>query len=203
MVYAWRPGSVALAVTVWVAVVVLGGCGKHAAPGDAGASPGASSGPGSDVREDAEAMDGREAAQWEAARGGEPEELMRLADLVGCDGLRERAGRVDLRTTAVAAMRYCEDFSELPWLGRLALEGNDADARAALDTIVDQSSRPRRSTDPEDADDLHSGCETLLALARDVARPRDRRVLAIRSLRMLSERGCVKRGDIPGDLDAR
>jgi hypothetical protein len=40
-------------------------------------------------------------------------------------------------------------------------------------------------------------------MARDTSRPRERRVLAIRALRMLAERGCVSRGDVPGDLDAR
>jgi hypothetical protein len=28
-------------------------------------------------------------------------------------------------------------------------------------------------------------------------------VMAVRALRMLSDRGCVKRGDIPPDLDAK
>jgi hypothetical protein len=148
-------------------------------------------------------MEAREAAQWEAAKGGEPEELMRLADLVGCNGLRDRAEVQALRATALAAMRYCEDFSELPWLARVATDSGDAEARTALDAIVEQAARPRRATDPEDADDLHAGCEALLALAKDVARPKERRVLAIRSLRMLSERGCVKRAEIPTDLDAR
>jgi hypothetical protein len=148
-------------------------------------------------------MEAREAAAWEAARGGEPDELMRLADLLGCEGLRERADRPALRSTAIAAMAYCADFSELPWLARLGAEGSDADAPPALEAIVDLAAQPRRSTDPEDADELHAGCEQLLRLARDPAKPRERRVLAIRSLRMLSERGCVKRGDIPADLDAK
>jgi hypothetical protein len=129
---------------------------------------------------------------------------MRLADLVGCSGLRDRADVPGLRPTAIAAMRYCTDFSELPFLVRVATDSADGgEALSALDAIVEQAARPRRATDPEDADELHVGCEALLGLARDVARPRERRVLAIRSLRMLSERGCVKRQDIPTDLDAK
>jgi hypothetical protein len=148
-------------------------------------------------------MEAREAAQWDAARGGEAEELVRLADLVGCEGLRERAERAELRATAIAAMGYCRDFGELPWLAKVGREGSEADARAALDSVVELAARPRRSADPEDAQELHDGCAELLRLARDPARSRERRVLAIRSLRMLSERGCVKKDEIPAELDAK
>jgi hypothetical protein len=148
-------------------------------------------------------MDPREAVQWAAARDGEPEELMRLADLAGCEGLAGGAAQPDLRPTALLAMQYCRDFTELPLLAQVGTEGSDGDARSALASAVALAARPRRSVDPEDADELHGGCTTLLALARDPARPRDRRVLAIRALRMLSEYGCVKRAEIPADLDAR
>jgi hypothetical protein len=149
-------------------------------------------------------MDAREAAQWAAAKEGEPEELMRLAQLVTCTGLHERAvQQPELRPTALAAARYCRDFSELPWLAQVGAEGSDADARAALAAIGDLAARPRRSVDPEDADELHGGCATLLALARKTDAPRERRVLAIHALRMLADYGCVKRPDIPTDLDAK
>ena len=150
-------------------------------------------------------MDAREAAAWAAAGATDrdPEDLARLADLVGCQGLRERADQAGLRGTAIRAMEFCGDFSELPWLAQLGTAGSDDDARAALDAVVELSAMPRRATDPEDADELHLGCGALLDLARGAQRPRERRVLAIRALRMLSERGCVKRGDIPTELDAR
>lgn len=149
-------------------------------------------------------MDAREAAQWAVAKQGDPEELMRLADMVTCTGLRERATQQpELRETALAAARYCHDFSELPWLAQVGTEGSDADARAALEAADALAARPRRSVDPEDADDLHTGCATLLVLARRADAPRDRRVLAIRALRMLADYGCVKRPDIPTDLDAK
>jgi hypothetical protein len=148
-------------------------------------------------------MDAREAAQWAAAKEGDPEELARLADLVGCEGLRERGEAAEQRATAIRAMQYCRDFSELPWLAQIGAAGGDDDARAALETVVELAARPRRATDPEDADELHAGCGALLDLAKAADRPKARRVLAIRALRMLSERGCVKRSDIPTDLDAR
>lgn len=149
-------------------------------------------------------MDPRELAQWEAAKEGEPEELARLTRLVGCEGLRERAeGRPTLRITAARAMQYCDDFSELPWLAKLAAGPSDEDARAALDSAVELAAQPRRATDPEDADELRAGCAGLLDLARAVERPKERRVLAIRALRMLADRGCPNRAEIPTDLDAR
>jgi hypothetical protein len=148
-------------------------------------------------------IDAREAAQWAAAAQGDPEELMRVADLAGCDGLRERAAVPELRSTAIRAMQYCTDYAQLPWLTEVAAETNDVEARVALEVIDELAARPRRATDPEDADDLHAGCASLLALARSTSRPKERRVLAIRALRMLSERGCVRRADIPTDFDVK
>jgi hypothetical protein len=177
------------------------GCGKKENAVDAGAPTGSVS-EGQELP-DAAPMSEREAAQWEAAKEGEDAELMRLVDLVGCEGLEQRAGTKELRATALAAMAYCPEFTELPWLARVGMEGNDADARAALEAVVEQAARPRRSTDPEDAEELHAGCQTLLALAKDASRPKERRVLAVNALRMVSERGCVKAGEIPTELDAK
>ncbi len=148
-------------------------------------------------------MDARESDAWVRAQDGGDDDDIRLADLVGCTGLRERAGDARLRRTAVRAMAQCQDFSELPWLADLAVRGSDAEALDALDAIGAQSARVRRATDPEDADELHEGCAELLTLARTASQPAPRRVRAIRALRMLSERGCVKRADIPTDLDAK
>ena len=76
------------------------GCSKTQAPG-APATPGS---PGttdaaadvatSTLDEDSDApADPRETAQWAQARDRDPEELMRLADLVGCYGLHQGASR--------------------------------------------------------------------------------------------------------------
>jgi hypothetical protein len=191
------------------ALLVTIGCGKSTAP--SASMPSASV--GSAVAVDASGaagddagaapMDAREAAQWEAAKEKDPEELARLEDLVGCEGLKERAVDAELRGTAIQAMQYCRDFSELPWLVEVGATGKDEEAKAALDAIVELSARPRRATDPEDADELHTGCRALLDLAKAVDRPKERRVRAIRALRMLADRGCVKGAEIPTDLDAR
>jgi hypothetical protein len=100
-------------------------------------------------------------------------------------------------------MSFCGDFSELPWLASIATEGRDDEAAEALDTIADQAARPRRPTDAEDAQELAAGCQSLLDLSRSTGQPRSRRVMAVRALRMLSERGCVKRADIPSEFDAK
>ncbi len=182
-----------------LATAVAAGCGRGS-PASATLS---SSGGSGDAGPPAP-MDERERAQWAAAREGNPEELMRLANLAGCEGLRERAaGDPGLRGVAIQSMQYCGDYVELPWLAEVAAAPNDADALAALDSIGELAARVRRATDPEDAAELHEGCATLLALARAQDWPRARRVLAVRALRMLAERGCVNRSEIPGDLDAR
>jgi hypothetical protein len=186
-------------------------CGKGAAPASPVASASGSAavaavpervdaGPDDDAES---AMDPREGEAWARAQDGGDDDDIRLADLVGCTGLRERARDARLQATAVRAMAHCQDFSELPWLADLGAHGGDGEALEALDAIVQQAARVRRATDPEDADELHEGCGALLTLARATRAPSPRRVRAIRALRMLSDRGCVKRADIPTDLDTR
>jgi hypothetical protein len=179
-------------------------CGK-ATPPSAPAAPATASAPDGARApgDDGGPMDEREEQAWADADGGEPQELIRLTDLVGCETLRERASDATRRAIAVRAMTYCPDFSELPWLADVAANGGDDDAVAALTAVVDQAARPRRATDPEDAEELHAGCGALLALARAADRPRARRVLAVSALRMLADRGCVVRADIPTDLDSK
>lgn len=192
-------GRLAAALLVASAAAATAGCGRSATRASTG--PGE---PGGDPAALAPPMDEPERAQWAAARDGDPDERMRLVDLVGCEGLRERAlGDASLRGVAIRSMQYCGDGLELPWLAEAASGANDADALAALEAIGEIAARPRRSTDPEDALELHEGCAALLALARAHDRPRERRVLAVRALRMLAERGCVSRSEIPSDLDAR
>ncbi len=198
----------------FVALVAFINCGKGAAPASPVTSAPSSGGSAAarDSREadaaaddDAgEPMGAREGEAWARAQdGGDDDDELRLADLVGCTGLRERAEDARLRRTAVRAMAHCPDFSELPWLAALGAHGADGEALEALDSIVQQAARVRRATDPEDADELHDGCGALLALARTTDAPAPRRVRAIRALRMLSDRGCVKRADIPADLDVK
>jgi hypothetical protein len=185
-------------------------CGKEAAPTTAAGSTASAVARSVDaaaavaVADDAgEPMDSREAEAWARASDGGEDDDVRLADLVGCEGLRERASAARFRPVALRAMAYCPDFSELPWLAEVGTLGADGEAIEALDAVVEQAARGRRATDAEDADELHAGCASLLALSRATDRPAPRRVRAIRALRMLADRGCVKRADIPTDLDAK
>jgi hypothetical protein len=208
-VKAGHSGAVAVALRAAVAVALraavaalcaaASGCHRGAAASTVGAAT--EDPPPATVAD--EPMSPAEEQAWARAEDGGEAESVRLVDLVGCTTLRERAKVPERRAAAIRAMSGCDDFSELPWLASLAADGRDDEALAALDAIVDQAARPRRPADPEDAEELASGCQTLLALSRATSEPRPRRVLAVRSLRMLAERGCVKKSDIPTDLDAK
>ena len=203
VVAAWRLPQCLLAFAVLAAV----DCGKGSTPAVSAiaSASGSAAASGCVACDDAGvvAMDPQEADAWTRAKEGDEDDRVRLADLVGCGGLEDGAARADLRMTAIQAMAYCRDFTELPWLAGIAAGDDESQALAALDSIVDLAARPRRAVDPEDADELHGGCAALLALARAPERSRDRRVLAVRALRMLVDRGCVKSADIPTDVDAK
>jgi hypothetical protein len=196
------PRECAPALLAIAGLATVAHCGKTTS--NAAAADAAARDAGMDARdgEGGEPMDPREAEQWARAEAGDQDELVRLAGLIGCTGLRERASEPTLRRTAIAAMAHCPDFSELPWLVDVATTSRDEEALGALDAVVDEAAAVRRATDVEDADELHAGCGALLALARTPSAPRPRRVRAVRALRMLADRGCVKLADIPHDLDA-
>lgn len=204
-----KDGAVLLAALG--ALAACSACGKNGAssPSDANAKASASAS-GSAAEASSAAPRGelgpRLLELWTRAKDGEADDLIRLADIEGSTGLVERAESVAnpvQRMTAIRALGFCRDFDGLPFLATVATEGADAEATAALESAIDLAARPRRAVDPEDAAELKQGCEQLLALAKAPERPRERRVGAIRALRMLAERGCVKLAEIPGDLDAR
>jgi hypothetical protein len=183
-------------------VIAASACGRSTASG--ATPPAAGSAASISASADASApMDPLEADEWARAGAGDEDSLVRLVDRLGCEGLRERAQQPALEAMALRAMGRCPDFAELPWLADVAASGSEAEATDALAAIVDEAARPRRATDPDDAEELSEGCAKLLTLAKATDRPRMRRVNAIRALRMLADRGCPRRSDIPADLDAR
>lgn len=200
------PVAAACAVAAWI-TLGLAGCGKRTPPStSAAAVRGSEVVGGGEIEDEGGAdlpTDPREVDAWTRAERGGDDDRMRLVDLVGCDRLREEAANPKLRATAIQSMAYCRDFSALPWLAGVAASAHGDEGIDALDAIVEQAARPRKSTDPDDADELADGCHRLLALSRTPQQPRARRVRAIRALRMLAERGCVNRADIPSDLDAK
>ena len=201
----WRRGVVAS----WrpLLFVLLAGCGKSTPPNAVTASSSASVSPSASAASMPDAtvptVDGRIVELWLRARDGDGAELARLVDEEGSLGLVERGADPQLRLTALRALAYAKDFVGLPWLSEVAEEGSDADAALALDAAIELAARPRRDTDPEDADELHDGCTRLFELSKKETAPKERRIGAIRALRMLADRGCVKRDQIPKDLDAR
>jgi hypothetical protein len=85
----------------------------------------------------------------------------------------------------------------------VATSSGDLLAQAALTAISALAAMPRRPLDPEDAEDLRTGCDALLKLARASGQDTGRRIGAVRALRMLADRGCVRRAEIPKDVDAK
>ena len=141
----------------------------------------------------------RDVAMWTSARGGQTEDLATLATYEGAAGLVEAASDPELHVTALRAMAYARGWAQLPYLADAATGRDDDEARIALSSAVELGARPRRSEDLEDETELREGCEKLGALARDVERAKERRVVALRALRMLP---CPKQ-ELPTDLDAR
>jgi len=202
VIFRWPRGG-CLCAAAWLALGPLA-CGKRTAPGAPASALRQSEADGEGGPDGAELpTDPREVDAWARAERGDEEDRMRLYDLVGCERLLEASSIVKLRATAIEAMAYCRDFSVLPWLAAVATSGRGDEAIDALDAIVEQAARPRTATDPDDAEELADGCRALLALSRAPQQAPARRVRAVRALRMLAERGCVTRGDIPTDLDAK
>ena len=196
-----------LTCVAWVAIGACSACSACSACGKSpgggpSVAPGTSSAPvvsRTSVPPDAAAAAVRDVAMWTSAREGHTEDLASLATHEGAAGLVEAAADPELRTTALHAMRYARGWAQLPYLARTASGTEDKEAQIALDSMVELAARARRSEDVEDEAELREGCEKLGALARDAAGARDRRVLALRALRMMP---CPKQ-ELPSDLDAR
>jgi hypothetical protein len=191
-------------LTSVITFATCGGCGKLAPGGKdttVAALPGAVDGGRSVLEVDAAAL--RDPLLWSNAKDGDSEDLATLAAHEGAMGLVEATTEASLRPTAIRAMGYARGWAQLPFLGKASTGNDDDEARLALDATLELAARPRRSEDPEDAEELREGCDLLGALARDVARPRPRRIAAVRALRMMP---CPPRkaGDeLPTDVDAK
>lgn len=195
-----RSGAVFGALLVAMSAGACGGCGKDRAGGIDPAVADAAFVQRTVVPPDASVVKARDVAMWSAARdGGDAEELASLAVHEGAAGLVEAAADEKLRPVAIRAMAFARGWAQLPFLVKTAAGDADDDAKAALESIVELAARPRHSVDEEDVDELRAGCTDLLALAKDAKRPKDRRIPALRALRMMP---CPK-ADLPTDLDAK
>ena len=188
-----------------IAFAACNACGRKGGGADPNVAPGEQSATAeshasrTSVPPDAGAAAARNVAMWSSARGGQTEDLATLATEEGAAGLIEAAADPELHVTALRAMAYAPGWAQMPYLAKTAAGPDDEEARIALLATVELAARPRHSEDVEDEPELREGCEKLGALARDAAASRDRRIIALRALRMLP---CPKQ-DLPTDLDAR
>lgn len=193
-----------LAWAVWLSLVAACGKGATSSTGTLSRSTPAASDGGRPVVDGAGAPEEpRAAALWKQATEGDDDDLARLCGYLGADSLVDATRVPARRLLALRALAYADDFTPLPLLATVAASGTDVEAAAALDSVATLAAQPRRATDPEDALEIREGASRLLVLARDATRPAQRRVLAVRALRLLADRGWVSAADVPTDLDAR
>lgn len=188
-------------------LATCGGCGKRApSKGEAAAAGAAGLTEVDDGMSDGDAASLRATLLWSNAKDGELEDLATLAVHEGALGLMEAVREPTLRRTAIEAMGYARGWAQLPFLVKVGSGKNDEEAKLALAAVVELATRPLRSEDPEDASELREGCVALLALARNTAQSRPRRVMAVRALRMMPcpsfDAGSDDEDGIPTDVDA-
>jgi len=150
---------------------------------------------------EAGAGDSEYAELWIRAADGTEEDSMRLARALGPEGLVAGATSQAARLVAVRAMAFSDGFAGLPWLGELAAGEDVALAKEAADSAVALAARGRDQNDPEDAEEMRAGCTKLVAIAKNGKHDKTVRIRAVRTLRLLADRGCVKVEDIPTDFD--
>jgi hypothetical protein len=138
---------------------------------------------------------------WSRAADGTEEDSMRLARALGPEGLVAGATSQAARLVAIRAMAFSDGFAGLPWLGDVAAGEDVALAKEAADSAVAMAARGRDQNDPEDAEEMRAGCTKLVAIAKNGKHDKTVRIRAVRILRLLAERGCVKVDDIPTDFD--
>ncbi len=181
-------------------ITVFGACGACGRGTPQASSPASASAPRSPPSASvAPPPPARDLAMWSHVKEGEVEDLMTLAAHEGALGLVEAAGEAELRPTAIRAMAFARGFAQLPFLARAAQGVSNEEALLALESTIELARRPLHSEDMEDGEELEGGCAGLVALAKDETRSRDRRVLALRALRMMP---CPP-AELPTDLDAR
>lgn len=174
----------ALLLPLVLGSAACGACGRSGGV-NSGAADGAPSPRSGPPPADAGAAAARDHAAWKHALDGGDEDLAALAVHEGAAGLVEASNEPGSRKIALRAMAFARGWAQLPTLATVAAGDNEEDARVALDVMVDLAARPLTTEDPEDAEELREGCEKLLALARDKGRPRERRLPALRALRMM------------------
>lgn len=138
---------------------------------------------------------------WLRASEGAEEDLMRLARTLGPEGLIDGATSKEARGLAIHAMPFTDGFAGLPWLADLTGSEDVTLGREAAEAAVALASRGRDQNDPEDAEEMRAGCIKLIAVAKESKHDKLVRIRAVRTLRLLADRGCAKTDEIPTELD--
>jgi hypothetical protein len=142
---------------------------------------------------------------WRRAADGDPADLARLADREGAmgllDGLEEGG---DAAAVALQAIPWAED-AEVTYqrLGEIIRQIDPGETEPVLAAIAGIARRPRPQSEPVDPWGLRSCGAALLYLTQQKDLPKQVRVAAIGTLRLMADRNGVDPAAIPTDLDAR
>jgi hypothetical protein len=140
---------------------------------------------------------------WRRAEDGDAVDLARLADREGALGLLEgleEGGPVGI--AALKALPFADDAeAAYAKLGEILRQINPAESLPFLTAIAGIARRPVRQAEPVDPPGLRSCASALLAVAKRADLPKNMRVEAISTLRLLAERHGVDPAAIPTDLD--
>jgi hypothetical protein len=184
------------AFVLWSAVVAVG-CHRSSPTTDA--SPGASATTGADGSAVALEEASLERA-WVEARGADPLELARLANLEGVHKLAEVAANehasVEDRATAIRAIAFTPDPTPaLDALTKLVIDPSEERSTLALQTLAHVA--PKRAPIEELEPGAWRTCGDGLLTALKTIQGAVRRELAITTLRALVDRGAVNAALIP------
>jgi hypothetical protein len=141
-------------------------------------------------------------SMYRLAAEADATEVLRYLARHGSDTFIESTASESQRAVAVAALGFSGSVRALPALATLG-RADTPIAEQALEAAHAIAAEPRLAVDPEDAAELREGCDALLTLARDAKCAKKNRMIAVGTLRMLENRGCVLTADIPSEFDTK
>jgi hypothetical protein len=114
----------------------------------------------------------------------------------------EEGGPIGL--AALEAFPFADDGeAAYERLGEIIRQIDPAESGPFVQAISGIALRPRKQTEPLDPPGLRACADSLLELANKRDLPRSVRAPAISTLRLLAERGGVRVGAVPTDLDPK
>ncbi len=142
---------------------------------------------------------------WQRALAHDAIDLARLADREGAGGLLlglEEGGAIGL--AALEALPFADDAeAAYQRLGEIVRQIDPVETGPVVRAISEIALRPRRQTEPLDPPGLRACADALLNLANKKDLAKSVRAPAISALRLLAERGAIRFGAVPTDLDPK